>query len=100
MDDPFLFLWPVDQEGYKIERTPRFRGLLAVAAGEDSCIARMGGPPRYYRPLDEEGLWLKFAKTCTTVDGVLQFANQYGLLGSSGFARPGEFLNSGFGFAP
>jgi len=95
IDDPFLFWWPVDQEGYKIERKPRLRGLLAIVgdepAEEDSWIRAVGGPPRYYRPLDEDGLWLKFGKTCTTIDGVLQFANQYGLLGFSGFARPGEF---------
>jgi hypothetical protein len=105
MAGPFLFPWLVDQGGYKTERvTRRFGGLLDLgenAAGEEFIvIAPAGGLLRYYSPLDEEGLWLQFAETCTNLDGVLLFANKYGVLNSgANLDQPGktaltEFINT------
>jgi hypothetical protein len=63
---PFTFDWAVDQKGYLID---------------GSFIRPVGGPPRYYRPLDEHpDLWLRFANTCSSPEGVLAFANEFGLL--------------------
>jgi len=103
MDDPFLFPWPVAQDGYKIERAPRYQGLLGYEPiGEDLFIAPIGGLPRYYNPLAEDGLWRQFAATCTTDAGVLRFANKYGVLtAGNSFEQPGkthldEFLKLSF----
>ena len=112
--DPFRFPWPVDQGGYKIERVPRRPpGLLDLgknSAGEEIIfIAPAGGLPRYYNPLDKEELWLQFAETCSNLDGVLRFANEYGVLGAGAnfanldsvlrFANEYGVLSAGANFA-
>jgi hypothetical protein len=47
---------------------------------EYDLIRSKGGPPRFYRPLNEDGLWLLFADACKTAEGVLSFVNQFGHL--------------------
>ena len=49
-------------------------------------VVPRGGPLRVYRPLDDEGLWLRFAQTCEDAAGVLRFANQFGQLGEASLA--------------
>jgi hypothetical protein len=68
--DLFKFQWKVDQDGYEV---------TADEVGRE--VLRPRGPRwRYYRPLEDDGLWLRFAETCRNRDGVLQFVGEYGLL--------------------
>jgi hypothetical protein len=79
--NPFVFEWPVDQHGYEIEHAKGDdRGTLLSSVTLDS-IRPAGGPPRYYRPLEEHpGLWRQFADTCLSFEGVLAFVREFGLL--------------------
>lgn len=49
---------------------------------EIELVYPRGGPPRYYRPMEDEhaGLWRRFAHTCISPEQVLSFTNSYGLL--------------------
>jgi hypothetical protein len=67
-DSPITFPWMVDEAGYKI------------AAG---ALMRRGGPFRYYYPLEDETLWLRFAQTCVDPESVLTFAQEFGTLSGS-----------------
>jgi hypothetical protein len=82
-NSPFRLVWPVDQDGYEVEHVmleePRGLGLER----EYDHIRSKGGPLRFYRPLDEDGLWLLFADACKTAEGVLSFVTQFGLLTQS-----------------
>jgi hypothetical protein len=79
--NPFDFVWPVDQEGYEIWRNPHDdESALFFGRPETIFIRPRGGPLRYYRPLEVEGLWLRFAASCISVEGALSFANEFGLL--------------------
>jgi hypothetical protein len=82
-DGLFWFEWPVDQAGYELELDERTgEGLLGPGPPR---IRGRGGPPRYYRPLEQHpGLWREFADECVDDHGVLRFANKYGLLGDNG----------------
>jgi len=78
MADLFQFEWPVDQHGYT---TDRRSGRDADGYnGEFEYISACGGPRRFYRPLDDGGLWLRFADTCRARKGVLQFVGAFGML--------------------
>jgi hypothetical protein len=77
MADIFQFEWPVDQAGYELQQAVSFKTSLT---GPE--IRARGGPPRYYRPLEEHpGLWRRFAATCNSAVGVLDFVSHFGLLG-------------------
>src|SRR6516162_8369199 len=76
---PFHFEWPVDQHGYTVERRSG-RDADGYGPGEFEYIHPRGGPLRFYRPLDDGGLWLRFAQTCRAREGVLQFVREYGTL--------------------
>jgi hypothetical protein len=76
---PFHFEWPVDQHGYTVERRSG-RDADGYGPGEFEYIDPRGGPLRYYRPLDDGGLWLRFAETCRAREGVLQFVSDFGTL--------------------
>jgi hypothetical protein len=78
-ESQFRFVWHVDQAGYTIELDEP-RGLGAV---HEYLVCSRGGPLRSYWPLDEDGLWLRFAETCKTPEGVLGFVNEFGLLTQS-----------------
>jgi hypothetical protein len=102
---PFNFSWAVDQSGYEI-RWERV-GLIDLE-GAEFVVAR-GGPGRRYQPLEDPGLWRKFAETCREREGVLAFANEFGLLrqpnaftfGALGLKSmgPGDQLSEIIGFA-
>jgi hypothetical protein len=78
--DPFRFAWPVDQDGYKIwVNRHDSETALRVGRNETVFIQPRGGPLRYYYPLGFEGLWLRFAESCKSVEGALSFANEFGL---------------------
>jgi hypothetical protein len=79
---PFAFAWPVDQAGYEIFRNHVDQETAALL-GKDAVefVVPRGGLERFYRPLDDEGLWLRFAQTCKDTDGILSFSNDFGLLG-------------------
>jgi hypothetical protein len=79
MADLFRFEWPVDQHGYETQRIRR-RDADGYGEGEFEYVCAHGGPRRFYRPLDESGLWLRFAETCRSREGVLQFVSKYGTL--------------------
>jgi hypothetical protein len=79
MADLFQFEWPVDQHGYATERIRR-RDADGFGEGEFEYVCARGGPLRFYRPLEDTGLWLRFADTCRSSEGVLQFVSEYGKL--------------------
>jgi hypothetical protein len=80
-DDLFRFEWPVDQDGYEIWRNPHSEDLARELRRSETVFIRpRGGPLRYYRPLEIEGLWLRFAETCKTIEGALAFANEFGCI--------------------
>ena len=73
----FKFQWKVDQDGYTIEVRHRdFYGRQ----GDWEYVVPRGTRWRYYRPLEDAGLWLRVAETCRTREGVLQFVGEFGLL--------------------
>src|SRR6516162_5570149 len=76
---PFHFEWPVDQHGYTTERRSG-RDADGYGPGEFEYINARGGPLRYYRPLDDGGLWLRFAETCRAREGILPFVDKFGAL--------------------
>jgi hypothetical protein len=76
--DLFQFQWQVDQDGY--ETAVEGGRDVYGRPGEFKTIRPRGQRWRYYRPLETDGLWLRFAGTCRTGDGVLQFVEEYGLL--------------------
>jgi hypothetical protein len=78
---PFKFEWKVDQDGY--ETTDVSRDMFG-RSGEWEGIKPCGGPLRYYRLLDNDGLWLRFADTCRSREGVLRFVGEYGMLHDGG----------------
>jgi hypothetical protein len=87
--NPFDFVWPVDQEGYEIwvSRHPEASDILG--RDETRYFRGRGGPLRYYRPLEVEDLWLRFAESCNSVDGALSFASDFGLLFTDERELPG-----------
>ena len=85
MAELFQFEWPVDQHGYTTERRPPGRDADGYSYdGEFECLSPRGGPPSFYRPLDDGGLWLRFAETCRERDGVLHFVADFGMLRHQG----------------
>jgi hypothetical protein len=81
MAELFQFEWPVDQQGYTTERRPPGHDADGYSYdAEFECLSPRGGPSRFYRPLDDGGLWLRFAETCRKRDGVLRFAGDFGML--------------------
>jgi hypothetical protein len=79
MAGPFQLEWPVDQHGYVAHRRAG-HDADGYGDGEFEFIQARGGPPRFYRPLDDSGLWVRFADLCRSVEGVLQFVTEYGTL--------------------
>ena len=85
MAELFQFEWPVDQHGYTTERRPAGRDADGYSYdGEFECLSPRRGPPRFYRPLDDGGLWLRFAQTCRERDAVLRFVSEFGMLRHQG----------------
>jgi hypothetical protein len=83
-ETPFILVWPVDQTGYEIVRR-RVDPETAELLGEEGheVVVPRGGLFRFYRPLDNDGLWLRFAQSCKDADSVLAFANEFGRFGNS-----------------
>jgi hypothetical protein len=75
--DLFRFQWRVDLDGYDTKVEP---GIGLDRGHEVEVIRPSGRRWQNYRPLEFDGLWLRFAETCRTRDGVLQFVKEYGLL--------------------
>ncbi len=82
-ENPFALAWPVDEDGYGIARKRDRQEAEELEGGDIGVVVRRGGPLNFYRPLDDDGLWLRFAQTCKDADGVLLFANEFGRLGGS-----------------
>ena len=74
-ESPFRFAWPIDQDGYSIESMESDK--LGPAY---EVIRPRGGPWRFYRPLDNDGLWLRFGESCNSREGVLSFVSEFGPL--------------------
>jgi hypothetical protein len=79
MDIDLKFQWKVDQDGYEttVENIPDMYGR---PGGKREDILARGSRWRHYRPLEIDGLWLQFADTCRSREGVLQFVSEFGLL--------------------
>jgi hypothetical protein len=74
-ETPFRFAWQVDQDGYSIE------SVESDGLGRPYEVIRpKGGPYRFYRPLDDDGLWLRFGEHCRSREDVLSFATEFGPL--------------------
>ena len=87
MSDLVIFEQQIDPRGYEIVEAPVVDKRPRVA----QVRARGGGTDR--RRLDKSTeLFLKFARTPPTPEGVLGFANQFGLLQPSHQKRPSEPL--------
>lgn len=83
MREPFVFQWVVNQGAYAWVQThePNYpddaRAYLTDGHGQGERY-----PVTAYNPLvHEPGLFLTFADTASTRDGIAAFANRYGLLG-------------------
>jgi len=99
--DPFQFVWPVDQDGYEIWRNPHDDETAQLLSRRETAFIRpRGGLLRYYRPLEVDGLWLRFAESCKSIDGALSFANEFGCIFELHDEFPdaaeqiGDFLNA------
>jgi hypothetical protein len=80
-ESPFAFVWLVDQDGYEIV-VKRGDPESAEMLGKDTFdVEPRGGATRQYRPLDDDGLWLRFAESCKDAEGVRAFADEFGRLG-------------------
>jgi hypothetical protein len=95
-ENPFRFVWAVDQDGYEVERATlkEAQGLGGVVEREYDFIRSRGGPLRFYRPLEDDGLWLRFAHICGSPEGVLSFVKEFGLLTGSPPERVDSFLET------
>jgi hypothetical protein len=83
-ETPFAFVWLVDEDGYEIV-LKRGDPESAEMLGKDTFefVEPRGGATRQYRPLDDDGLWLRFAGSCKDAEGIRAFANEFGRLGWS-----------------
>jgi hypothetical protein len=85
--DLFQFEWAVDQAGYDYQQGLSFE--TNPPRWTDPIIRARGGALRYYRPLeDHPGLWRRFATTCSSADGALDFVTQFGLPGDGPLQGP------------
>jgi hypothetical protein len=94
--NPFVFEWPVDQHGYEIEHS-KGDGESLLGSVTVEFIRPAGGPPRYYRPLEERpDLWRQFADTCLSFERALAFVREFGLLTDlwNGRDYPDEILKT------
>lgn len=85
MGAPFDFEWPRDESGYEIlevpEEVPSPEATLLTGRLAGTFIRPRGGVVRKYRWLDHHpALFREFADTPQTSEGVLDFANRFGLL--------------------
>ncbi len=97
MDDLFHFEWQVDQGGYEIVPAGDDPPAIERPAFEDPHIVggwyirRKGGPLRAYRPLESApGLARLFASLPRGPQALLDFANEFGLLGVGRREHSGE----------
>lgn len=97
------FEWSRDSAGYHIEtrQYPEIMregiGLLALPPDtptEYECVVPNGGPPEYYRPLDEEpSLFAILAATEPTPEGIKGFAEKYGFLAKAESVQPIDWVD-------
>jgi hypothetical protein len=80
MVDLFYLHWPVDQDGYETEPGGDHDADGYRYEGGFERLRPRGGPQRFYRPLDDAGLWLRFGETSRDREGVLQFVGEFGML--------------------
>ncbi len=83
--DLFQFEWAVDQDGYEISEVPADTGRLHLLSTRKPYkkICRIGGPWKFYRPLEKEpALARNFATLSQNEPAVLKFVSEFGLLES------------------
>ncbi len=94
----FDFEWSLDQHGYEAvsaEKLPEGmdRPILENPPKTGWVLRRKGGPLRRYRPLEEHpGLFRRFAYLPEEPQAILEFANEFGILGV-GLTEPTEDLD-------
>jgi hypothetical protein len=83
---PYVFEWPVDQDGYDIireERSPHEGRTDATILGggiNRVSIQRRGGPLHMTRPMETApALWRNFGSRCVDEVSLLTFVNEHGL---------------------
>ncbi len=80
------FIWRVARDGYRWTS-----GTYLATIDANKSIDANNWHYREYAPLDEfTGLFRTFAETPTTMEGVLEFANQYGHLGTGASGVGGD----------
>ena len=83
----FHFEWYIDQKGYEAvsaqELPPgTLRPVLLPPPRHGWYLRRKGGPLRAYRPLEDyRGLFRRFAYLPEEPQAILEFANEFGILG-------------------
>lgn len=113
-NNPFVFEWPVDQNGYELEHLAfnldfpegSFLSPGARTLGDEAVenhrkgragnywVRARGGPPRYYLPLEHQpGLWREFAEACSSIEGVLAFVGRFGLLAEGDHDEVSQILS-------
>lgn len=84
----FSLFWPLDLDGYRIEKRPAKKGKgrsLLWEAGGGTFIVRNGGRLDVSRDrLKMDGLYRCLAESKPTAAGALDFVSRYGFLSSSG----------------
>jgi hypothetical protein len=83
----FHFDWVVDQHGYELVKReshePHGTTAMHELMAQGGWIIRSkGGPPHGYRPLeDRQGMFRQFASLKKDPDAIMEFVNEFGLLG-------------------
>jgi len=83
----YHFEWHRDKRGYEI-RSVGGDGNSLLASFSHEYVVGLGGPLDAYRPLEEHpALWRQFAQECVTRDGIIPFANRFGIISEMGGHR-------------
>jgi hypothetical protein len=92
----YHFEWRRDKSGYEFRREVRD----GSTTWDDEYVGGLGGPMDAYRPLeDHPALWRQFAQSCLTREGIIQFANKFGLTSETVDGRQSERTEGIINFA-
>ncbi|MGH6937022.1 MAG: hypothetical protein ACRED2_12775 [Methylocella sp.] len=79
MSGIYHFEWRRDKSGYAFRRKVG-DGSTIVSTYDVEYVEGLGGPMDAYWPLeDHPALWRQFAQSCGTREGIIEFANKFGL---------------------
>jgi hypothetical protein len=88
----YHFEWRRDKSGYAFRREVGDGSTLATTY-DIEYVEGLGGPMDAYWPLeDHPALWRQFAQLCVTREGIIQFANKFGLPSETTDGRQSEVI--------